>query len=205
MIKSINVYVCVCVCVCVWERGWFQLAKLADVNNKRDNGIITICIKCCLNAISPKNRTAYFFWFGHPSQNGDDECDRWWGCFCNLSLLAEQKASVISFFRSFSLFFIKYICWVRIASLPVKPTHWKWTLSYFLSHSLDETENGTNEVTETNKLDWLDRSGLSHCLPTKSALDFWVDQRSHCLGWGLLSFDLSVASGHGYLEKILFA
>lgn len=71
-----------------------------------------------------------------------------------------------------SFFLIKYLCWVRISSFPVKPTHWKWTLSYFLSHSPDETENRANEVAETNRLDRLKLSELSHCLPGKKINEY---------------------------------
>lgn len=153
-----------------------------------------------LKCYQPKTRTAYFFWLAQCFNlqhiitvslammwvTGDEGASATFLCWHN------RRHQSDFFFLSF--FLIKYLCWVRISSFPVKPTHWKWTLSYFLSHSLDERENRTNEVAEKNKLDRLDLSEPSHCLPKKrrqikSAVDSWVDQQSRCPGWGLLSLD----------------
>lgn len=168
-----------------------------------------------LKCSQPKTRTAYFFWLAQCFNlqhiitvslvmmwvTGDEGASATFLCWHN------RRHQSDFFFLSF--FLIKYLCWVRISSFPVKPTHWKWTLSYFLSHSLDERENRTNEVAEKNKLDRLDLSEPSHCLPKKKGdrlnLQLTLGLISSHVALGEASSHLtSVASGHGYLEKILF-
>lgn len=121
----------------------------------------------------PTTRTDYFFWLAQSFifYNTSPQSEWWWQRWQVMRMLLElflcchNRRHQSDFFLSF--FLINYLCWVGISSFPDRPTHWKWTLSYFLSHSLDETENSTNEVAETKKLDWLDLSELFHCLPKK--------------------------------------
>lgn len=145
----------------------------------------------------PETKTDYFFWHSQlldfkpstpqpHSGTDEEEGDRWWGCFCHLSAFVsagrtEGSTVILSFFL------IPHLCWIRISSLPVKLAHWKWTLSSFLSRSLDETKNRTTEVAETNKMNpsvWTISLIAKKQREIKSAADSWVDQLTLCPWWG---------------------